>query len=433
MPRSLRLTALTLALLVLPALASARTWVIPHVLERSGTISNTQYTFDTDMFMTYTPGLAGTPAGDGATADFYLYDNTGQLMRAAGGAIVCNPCTYNLGAGGGGTPASRKVKLAMDELIMNAGGFDTSVKLGFGVLVVGGQDPDGVSVQGFVTNAHTSAFDLSVFGFNPEEIKSTLAPGPQLLGTSSRTWIIPHVLEKSGKISNTQYTFDTQMFAVYSGGLPGQPPTSSATMNLYLFDNTGVPWSGPIGDVCNPCTYALDGANRKRSITLDDLIVGNGGGFGGSPTKEGFAIAVVEGDVDQVSLQGFVVNSHTNAFDLSVFGFSPVEIQAAANVAVPDPDRLGAARSLRGTPNPARGEIAFAFELATAADVTLDVYDAAGRRVATLLSGRREAGNAVVKWDRRDGAGMRVPAGVYYGRLTAGDGSRMSKLVFLPE
>lgn len=431
MPRSLRLAALTLTMLAVPALASARTWVIPHVIERSGTISNTQFTFDTDMWITYTPGLAGTPPGGGATADLYLYDNTGQLMRAAGGATVCGPCTYSLGPGGAGTPPVRKVSLSVDDLIVAAGGFDAQVKLGFGIIVVSGADPDGVNVQGFIVNAHTSAFDLSVFGFTPEEVKAT-TPEPQLLGAQARTMVLPHVFEKSGRTSNTQFTFDTQVFAVYTGGLPGQGPVGAAQMDLYLFDDSGTPWAGPSGDVCNPCSYALDDVNRKRSITLEDLILTNGGGFN-AQVMTGFAVVVVSGDVDQVNVQGFVVNSHTSAFDVSVFGFTPEEVRSASNVAVSDPDRTGAVLALRGSPNPSRGEVQFAYELATAADVTLEVYDAAGRRVASVLAGRREAGPGVARWDRRDAAGNRVASGVYYGRLVAGDGSRISKLVFLPE
>jgi hypothetical protein len=48
------------------------------------------------------------------------------------------------------------------------------MELVIGVIVVGGSDPDGVELQGFVVNSHTSAFDLSVFGFDPQPI--TAAP-----------------------------------------------------------------------------------------------------------------------------------------------------------------------------------------------------------------------------------------------------------------
>lgn len=143
-----------------------RTYVIPQVLEKSGTITNTQYTFDTTIFMTYTPGLANVPAGPGATVDLYLYDQAdAKSFMMNNGQPVCNPCTFLLDA----TTRFRSVRV--DDLITAKGGnFDKPVKLGFGVLVVGGQDPNGVNLQGFVVNSHTNAFDLSVFGFEPQPI-----------------------------------------------------------------------------------------------------------------------------------------------------------------------------------------------------------------------------------------------------------------------
>lgn len=144
---------------------AARTYVIPHILEKSGKANSTQYTFDTTIFATYTPGLAGIPAGAGATVDLYLYDQaTGSPMKGAGGADVCNPCTFPLGS------ANRSQAINLEDQINAKGGFDRPIKLGFGILVVGGQDPDGVNLQGFVVNSHTNAFDLSVFGFDPQPI-----------------------------------------------------------------------------------------------------------------------------------------------------------------------------------------------------------------------------------------------------------------------
>jgi hypothetical protein len=63
--------------------------------------------------------------------------------------------------------------MSLEDLIVDAGGFPAGrVVLGFGVIVVGGADPDGVNLQGFVVNSHTSAFDVSVFGFVPEEVRA---------------------------------------------------------------------------------------------------------------------------------------------------------------------------------------------------------------------------------------------------------------------
>jgi hypothetical protein len=64
----------------------------------------------------------------------------------------------------------RRANLRLDDLIRGNGTFPKPVKLGFGVIVVNGADPAGVNLQGFVVNAHTGPFDLSVFGFEPQPL-----------------------------------------------------------------------------------------------------------------------------------------------------------------------------------------------------------------------------------------------------------------------
>ena len=148
----------------LNARPAARTYVIPHILEKSGTISNTQFTFDTNIFMTYTPGLAGTRPGTGATVELYLFDQSSSTPLMNNGQAVCNPCSFPLDT------TNRFRSIRIDDLITVKGNFDKSVKLGYGVIVVGGQDPDGVNLQGFVVNAHSNPFDLSISGFEPQPI-----------------------------------------------------------------------------------------------------------------------------------------------------------------------------------------------------------------------------------------------------------------------
>ena len=48
----------------------------------------------------------------------------------------------------------------------------------------------------------------------------------------------------------------------------------------------------------------------------------------------------------------------------------------------------------------------------------MDVYSAAGRRVATLLDGPVSAGRHELDWDGHDGDGRALPSGVYFIRLT---------------
>ena len=82
------------------------------------------------------------------------------------------------------------------------------------------------------------------------------------------------------------------------------------------------------------------------------------------------------------------------------------------------PRRLGAPR-LAIWPNPAGVAATVEFELATPALARVEVFDAAGRRVALLLHEPRPAGHHRVTWNGRDG-GARARPGFYAVRCTAG-------------
>jgi photosystem II stability/assembly factor-like uncharacterized protein len=66
-------------------------------------------------------------------------------------------------------------------------------------------------------------------------------------------------------------------------------------------------------------------------------------------------------------------------------------------------------------PNPFNPSTTIAFDIASAADVTLRVYDAAGREVATLFEGRLEPGSYTSTFD-----GSSAASGVYFTVLEAG-------------
>ncbi len=72
-------------------------------------------------------------------------------------------------------------------------------------------------------------------------------------------------------------------------------------------------------------------------------------------------------------------------------------------------------------PNPSRGHVAIRFRLPHAVRVTLEMFDSAGRRVATLLDRDMEAGWKDVVWDGAHGSSEAVPTGSYLCRLRAGE------------
>ncbi len=93
-----------------------------------------------------------------------------------------------------------------------------------------------------------------------------------------------------------------------------------------------------------------------------------------------------------------------------------VKVSAALGV-MPVPgvkDRVGFI--IPPSPNPGGGAISFRFGIATGGHVRGDVFDAAGRTVATLFNHDLEAGAYAAGWDGRTGDGA-APTGVYYIRL----------------
>jgi|GEM_PF-335794 len=70
-------------------------------------------------------------------------------------------------------------------------------------------------------------------------------------------------------------------------------------------------------------------------------------------------------------------------------------------------------------PNPFNPSTSISFTVPDNANVTLVIFDAAGRRVRTLLSNRAvRAGLNAVSWDGTNNAGQRVPSGVYFYALS---------------
>ncbi|HXV14880.1 MAG TPA: FlgD immunoglobulin-like domain containing protein [Candidatus Krumholzibacteria bacterium] len=83
----------------------------------------------------------------------------------------------------------------------------------------------------------------------------------------------------------------------------------------------------------------------------------------------------------------------------------------------------------QNSPNPFNESTSFGITLPERADVDVSVYDVSGRRVATIASGVRDAGDYDLDWNGTDDAGRRVAAGVYFYRLEAGGRTLTRKLV----
>jgi hypothetical protein len=83
-------------------------------------------------------------------------------------------------------------------------------------------------------------------------------------------------------------------------------------------------------------------------------------------------------------------------------------------------------------PNPFNPTTVIGYEVpAGGAEVSIVIYDVAGRRVQTLVNEYRGAGRYHAPWDGRNAQGSRVATGVYFYRMRAGSFVETRKMVLL--
>ena len=75
--------------------------------------------------------------------------------------------------------------------------------------------------------------------------------------------------------------------------------------------------------------------------------------------------------------------------------------------------------------NPFIGAGAFKLKLSTTAEVTVDLFDVAGRKVKSLYQGQVSPGEREFVWEARDELGRRMPAGLYFARVRVGDAQQV--------
>ena len=113
------------------------------------------------------------------------------------------------------------------------------------------------------------------------------------------------------------------------------------------------------------------------------------------------------------------------------FALDDIYWESSTPVAVDDPAAAPVAGlALSSLPNPFHGTTELRFALAAALPYEVTVFDAAGKRVATVRGIGRAGANAV-RWDGRDEQGRKASAGVYHYRLVANGLAESRKVVLL--
>lgn len=116
-------------------------------------------------------------------------------------------------------------------------------------------------------------------------------------------------------------------------------------------------------------------------------------------------------------------------FDLDIYFdrfVNPVTTGAGGDAPAPHATYLG-----QNVPNPFNPVTVISFGLAQRGDVSLCVYDVAGRLVRVIVNGVLPAGNYQQQWDGRDGTGVAVASGVYFYRLVTPGFDEARRMVLL--
>ena len=82
-------------------------------------------------------------------------------------------------------------------------------------------------------------------------------------------------------------------------------------------------------------------------------------------------------------------------------------------------------------PNPFSVGTRIAYSLPKNTHVLLQVYDATGKLVKSIMSEKKSAGTHFVYWNGKDASGMEVPSGTYFCRMTTGEQTSVKKMILL--
>ncbi|MEN8207998.1 MAG: C25 family cysteine peptidase [Candidatus Fermentibacteria bacterium] len=72
-------------------------------------------------------------------------------------------------------------------------------------------------------------------------------------------------------------------------------------------------------------------------------------------------------------------------------------------------------------PNPATGSALISYSVGSSANVSIEVFDLSGRKIATLLNSEIQSGEHSLVWNLMDGNDRTVPAGIYHIRFSTSD------------
>jgi hypothetical protein len=234
--------------------------------------------------------------------------------------------------------------------------------------------------------------------------------------TATTPWVIP-----SGSHPVNPISIDLDLLAEHPVPVRG---VTILWMNGLIPPSFQVWWAGSDLQIHTQTVTAATGTPPLPQSTIPHFVR-----FGPNPTYPvRYARVVIPGPIlpQTYAIAGFYYNYVGGAHEIAAFTDhtpDPVDVSPAPP-----------ARALRlhpNVPNPFNPGTTLAYELPERGPVRLAVYDAAGRRIATVVDAVQDPGRHEAVWNGRGPDGARLRSGVYFARLAFGGEVRVRKILLV--
>jgi len=238
-------------------------------------------------------------------------------------------------------------------------------------------------------------------------------------------------------------------FIVQWDAVPHYPSGSPETFQVVLHADGSIVYQYETVSLGTSCTVGIEndtGADGLEVVyNAAYLESGHAIRFSVDPTLSWLSVApsvgsVVPGAFAQLDLTMDATELEVGEYhaDMSIATNDPANLTIVIPVDLTVSDWSGIAEGQVGSriffgavPNPFGPSTSLQFSLPAESDVALAIYDVAGRRVRTLVSGPRPAGMNRVDWNGRDETGNAVASGTYFARLVIDDRVEVKSLTLV--
>lgn len=161
------------------------------------------------------------------------------------------------------------------------------------------------------------------------------------------------------------------------------------------------------------------------SITNPYLIMGSSTG------EFVLHVNITEGIVDYAEIQIRMIRTNSDGTE----EYEDIDIVFTASTnpdGIFDVDNLQSSYTLKQNyPNPFNPITNIDYYLPINSNVELKIYNAVGQKIKTLINKNENAGNHSISWDATNHAGAKVPSGIYFYVIKAGNFSQINKMLLL--